>query len=74
MGDFFEGKWLKDECRRATTTARRHTLFIMSIMQKPDARRKNLLRKGSFLLALFLFQTFLNRLDSIGKPIESRQA
>ncbi|UKI34949.1 MAG: hypothetical protein L6W00_30595 [Lentisphaeria bacterium] len=30
-----------------------------SLMQKPDARRKNLLRKGSFLLALFLFQTFL---------------
>ena len=27
-------------------------------MQKPDARRKNLLRKGSFLFALFLFQTF----------------
>ena len=27
-------------------------------MQKPDARRKNLLREGPFLLALFLFQTF----------------
>ena len=33
---------------------------IESLMQKPDARRKNLLRKGSFLLALFLFQTFLS--------------
>ena len=45
-----------------------------SLMQKLDARRKNLLSKGSFLLALFLFQTFLSRFDSIGRPIESRQA
>ena len=27
-----------------------------------NARKKNLLRKGSFLLAIFLFQTFLNHL------------
>ena len=29
-----------------------------------NARKKNLLRKGSFLLALFLFQTFLHHLFS----------
>ena len=43
-------------------------------MQKLDARRKNLLRKGSFLLALFLFQTCSNSIDSIGRPSESMQA
>ena len=31
--------------------------------------RKNLLRKGPFLLALFLFQTCLSSIDPPGKPI-----
>ena len=53
---------------------RGNVIVIQSLMQKLDARRKNLLSKGSFLLALFLFQTFLSRFDSIGRPIESRQA
>ena len=60
--------------RMAVDSYGKPEIFNSSIMQKPDARRKNLLRKGSFLLALFLFQTFLNRFDSIGSPIESRQA
>ena len=36
-------------------------------MRKGGARRKNLLRKGSFLLALFLFQTFFESLFLHGK-------
>jgi hypothetical protein len=33
------------------------------------ARKKNLLRKGSFFLALFLFQTFLCSIFAIDTPI-----
>ena len=37
--------------------------------QTPDAGRKYLLRKGSCLPGLFLFQTCLNRVDSMGIPL-----
>ena len=47
--------------------------FISQLCRSRNARRKILLRKGSFLLALFLFQTFLNCFVSIGKPIEAKQ-
>jgi len=43
-------------------------------MQKPDARKKKLLRKGSFLLALFLFQTCLLGISAIGKAMAKMQA
>ena len=43
-------------------------------MQKPDAGRKKLLRKGSFLPALFLFQTYPGYIASIDKTIEAMQA
>lgn len=42
-------------------------LLQKSIMQKPDASKKSLLREGSFLFTLFLSKGFSRSIFQIGK-------